>query len=275
MFDKVYVVPKLNAPSNPLVKKICERLEKECYMLQIEYVNLRHKIDEKTLVVAVGGDGTMLEAMRIAQKHDGLAVGINLGNVGFLTDFGNNAEDINDLIYLFANQDLFPVENRISIRILNQLPNCIPAPVFNEYVISNVSSDELVRYRLEINDIDAGFHRANAVIVGTPTGSTAYTLSAGGSLMYPSMNVMQIVPVAPLSLSSRPIIVPSDATVRITAETEGSFSIRGDGKRLCQFEGNRNIPIEITQSLKYTRILHSRNYSFFDMLTNKLHWKKE
>ncbi len=151
----------------------------------------------------------------------------------------------------------------------------VPTPAFNEYVISNVSSDELIRYHLEINDIDAGFHRANAVIVGTPTGSTAYTLSAGGSLMYPSMNVMQIIPVAPLSLSSRPIIVPSDAVVRITAETEGSFSIRGDGKRLTQFEGNKNIPIEITQSLKYTRILHSRNYSFFDMLTNKLHWKKE
>ncbi len=109
MFDKVYVVPKLNEPNNLLVRVLCDRLERECYTNQFEYLNLRHKIDNETLIVAVGGDGTMLEAMRIAQKHDALAVGINLGKVGFLTDF--DADNFGELTYLFANQDLFPVEN--------------------------------------------------------------------------------------------------------------------------------------------------------------------
>jgi NAD+ kinase len=138
-----------------------------------------------------------------------------------------------------------------------------------------VYSDNLIKYHLEIDGVDAGYHRANGVVVGTPTGSTAYTLSNGGGLILPSMNVMQIVPISPLSMSSRPIIVPGDSVVRITVETEGTWILKGDGNRMCEFTSDHPSPsIDITQSNHKARILHTKDWNFFEMLSNKLHWKK-
>lgn len=277
LFDKFYIVPKLN-------KSFEENLRIERIILHIQYVastteiytykylgpNSQHLIDSNTLVIAIGGDGTMLEAMKIASVKNAIVTGINLGKVGFLTDFSADGVML-DVNILFNSPTSYPIEDRMSLMLFSDDVQHTSRPVFNEYVFSSTYSDELIKYHLRINDVDAGFHRANGLIVGTPTGSTAYTLSNGGGLLYPSMNVMQIVPVAPLSLSSRPIIVPGDARVEITVEAEHEWRIKGDGNLVC---GGAPWTFTVTQSLNPARILHAKTWNFFDMLSTKLHWKK-
>ena len=281
MFSKIYIVPKLNAKDAPLVKLISEVIRKAatCSEPHIQVITDQSIIDSRTLIVAVGGDGTMLEAMRLAVTSEAYVTGINLGQVGFLTDIvinrgsGGELELFNELIVMFHKASTYPVEKRMALKILASEEHSLngDTPVFNEFVLSNVYSDQLIKYHLKINNVDAGYHKANGIIVGTPTGSTAYTLSNGGGLILPSMKAMQIVPIAPLSMSSRPIIVPGDEIVSITIETEGKWILRGDGNKFCEFESG--LTINITEYHSYVKVLHTKDWNLFDMLTNKLHWK--
>lgn len=275
-FTKVYIVRKLNHADGPIVKTVAAQVVRAAQYIGHLVIDDVTKIDKDTLIVAVGGDGTMLEAMRLAVMKEAIATGINLGKVGFLTDFANAGLLYTELLELFDDSCGFPLESRIAITAnrVGAEGNDFPIPVFNEFVLSNVSSDEIITYRLRIDNVDAGEHRANAVIVGTPTGSTAYTLSNGGSLLYPSMNVMQIVPVAPLSLSSRPIIVPGNAEISISIKTDGTTALKGDGIRVCEFRENQDIDVSITGYKNPVRILHTKDWNFFNMLTDKLGWKK-
>lgn len=287
LFNKIYIVPKINTSDDPLVRFIIQTIcvvattsEPMIQVLaQIEY----DRIDDHTLIIAIGGDGTMLQAMRLAATSDTYVTGINIGQVGFLTDFVcdknigiNKRVDqqlFDQLLAMFAEATTYPIEKRMALKLLasNTHDFIGDIPVFNEFVLSNVYSDQLIRYHLKINGIDAGQHKANGIIVGTPTGSTAYTLSNGGGLILPSMNIMQIVPIAPLSMSSRPIIVPGDNTVSITVETQGSWTLKGDGNTIAEFDSG--LTLDITEYHGQAKVIHSKEWNFFDMLTNKLHWR--
>lgn len=277
MFNKIFFVPKLNDAESQVVGQICNKIH-EIVRTQFEFPTINH-LDNKSLVIAIGGDGTMLEAMRIAHKCGGVATGINLGKVGFLTDFPNDRTLTAELLSMFRD-DHRPIEQRIALQC-HQTDKVVgdTAPyqrlAFNEFVISNKLSDHLIKYTLFIGDRCAGVHRANALIVGTPTGSTAYSLSAGGGLLLPSMEALQIIPVAPISMTSRPIIVPSNEEVRISIETQDDWILKADGTTLGSFENNMYIDTQlvITQSNFKVNILHSRHWSYFDMLTQKLGWK--
>ena len=289
IFNSVYIVPKLNEKDSAVVRLVTEIIGKAatCSEPKIEVLTGPNpRITGSTLIVAVGGDGTMLEAMRLAALHGAVATGINLGNVGFLTDFtydkGNGSDHIvaphnlklfNELMVMFHKSSTYPLEERMALKILASDEHKLigDTPVFNEFVLSNLYSDRLIKYHLKINNVDAGYHKANGIIVGTPTGSTAYTLSNGGGLILPSMKAIQIVPIAPLSLSSRPIIVPGDEVVSITVETEGTWTLKGDGNRLAEFD--KSLTIDITEYHRYMKVLHTKEWNYFDMLSDKLHWK--
>jgi NAD+ kinase len=276
-FDKIFIIPKLDAVDEPVVKNITALIINAAAYADLQVLTTSSQVCDRTLVIAVGGDGTMLAAMRLAAEHKAIATGINLGKVGFLTDFGYTDRQFrNELDSLFQRPYLYPVELRTALRIYSSI-ECLERSgniVLNEYVLSNLYSDEIITYTLKINGIDAGEHRANGIIVGTPTGSTAYTLSNGGALLYPSMNVMQIVPVAPLSLTSRPIIVPGDAKVSIQVQTQGNYILKGDGARLYEFKPTDRPDLTFTEHFSPVRVVHPTNWNFFDVLTEKLGWRK-
>lgn len=273
-FRKIAIVPKLNARDSKAVASV-EAVVREaidaCYKtpVLISKDNI-HEIDSTTLIIAIGGDGTMLEAMRLAYKKNAYAIGINLGTVGFLTDLNLHQHLVNELIDLFcqaftwnAQISEYTIEERM---VLSTPENHV---AFNEFVISNVYSDQILKYHLKIGPISAGHHRANGLIISTPTGSTAYSLSVGGVLMLPSMEAVQIVPIAPIGLTSRPIIVPGNVPITIVIESTDQWKLKADGQD-TDTTGNM---VCIDQSKEKVKVIHTKDWSYFKMLTDKLGWK--
>lgn len=277
----VYVVPKLNAPQSEAVVKIIELIKQaasdvgvSCYVDNERVTRSTSWLNRETMFLAVGGDGTMLQAMKLAAEADGVAFGINLGQVGFLTDLARgkkgDAEFRAELSTLLRGEDQF-IEERIVLTM------SLAEIAVNEISISQTYADAMITYKLQIGDQDAGVHKANSLLISTPTGSTAYSLSAGGALMTPTIKAIQIVPVAPVRLTSRPIIAPHDQRLLISAWGDG-ITVRVDGQVAdrCdrKFTAEDPYQLEVSGDPLVAKVVHFKGWNFFDMLTQKLGWVK-
>lgn len=277
-FSSVHIVPKLNAKQDPKVLGAVDVISTTASRLGVYVVN-RDEVSASTLVIAVGGDGTMLEAMRIAAQANATAIGVNLGNVGFLTDLSIHshfARAIADALVQLS--DTLIVERTVLTTSVSE-----HTIACNEISVSQLYADSLITYRLRIGDVDAGVHKANGILIATPTGSTAYSLSVGGALMMPEMEAVQIAPVAPATMTSRPIIVPASAPIELQVWGGGAITVRADGQIVGSCEGEcvasstRENPYLVTV-LPYknkARVLHFDGWNFFDVLTEKLGWKHD
>lgn len=283
MFDKVYIVEKLNGKKDPNVAKAVHEIRRGVKLANgpartkqytiAKTISKRTEIDQQTLIIAVGGDGTMLQAMKLAAKYDATAYGINLGNLGFLTEETYKAGLIDLLAsaipYLLeAHPNSFKVEHRSIISLMGT--NRIAV---NEFSIFREEPDSMVYYNIIVDGMNAGFHRANSLLISTPTGSTAYSLSAGGALLIPNLNVMQIVPVAPFTLTSRPILVSGNSTIELKA-WGGNVQVKSDGATI---DGKRNATKQKPYNASFTsdksaKVLTRHNQQFFSKLTQKLGW---
>ena len=172
---------------------------------------LEHKefVKKVDIVVVFGGDGTLLNAARKYLNYDIPILGINMGNVGFLTDistdnFEKTIKEVLDGNYKIEERNL--VSAKFGNNHLYGL---------NEVVIHSGAYAQLMRYRLNVNDRVVYEQRSDGLIIATPTGSTAYALSAGGPIIHPSLDVWTILPMLPQSLSSRPFVISSDEKVEM------------------------------------------------------------
>ncbi len=272
MFYSVHIVPKLNKLEDAVVTAVCEALTNTAYANGVEVVPL-NQITGSTLIVAVGGDGTMLEAMRLSAKYDAVCFGINLGRIGFLTDFSiktpsphGTLEDM--FAKLLRDQIPYVIEKRTALVV--DLPDSYSIAC-NEFSVAPPTSDTMLRYHLWIDDISAGVHRANSLMVSTATGSTAYSLAAGGSLMYPTLDALQIVPVAPATLTSRPILVPATCVIRLDVDSSDPVQLRNDGQLVSRGISS----VTFRKYLHPVQSLHLPGWNYFETLTEKLGWIKE
>ena len=268
---QVAIVPKLNTgTADKAVSSVIDVIELACHNAKVKIVPTS-EIDHHTIVIAVGGDGTMLEAMRLAHKANGSALGINLGQVGFLTDFDTSSHDgiYVDLMELFSQVTNFDKHN-IKFMIGQRMVLTINEEhfAFNEFVISSKFSNEVMKYELFIGETFAGVHRSNGLIVSTPTGSTAYSLSVGGPLMFPTMSAMQISAIAPIGMTSRPIIVPGGLRVKVHVVGDTERVILADGRKI-----DIDCDIIITKAQSWLKMIQPAEWSYFKMLTDKLGWK--
>lgn len=277
-FTSIFLVPKLNAAKDPTILRIVDLITDTAERLNVRIIEGRTdtELGENTLVVAIGGDGTMLEAMRIAAEANATAIGVNLGRIGFLTDVSLEEH----LTHAIAAALLCLTDTFVEERIL--LKTSINSTLaVNEVSVSRLYADSMITYQLRVGNVDAGVHRANGILVATPTGSTAYSLSVGGALMMPDMKAIQIVPVAPSTMTSRPIIVPARMPIELLV-WGGDVTVRADGQIVdTAQEGDkvptRDNPYRLTIApYKHTaNILHFDGWNFFDVLTEKLGWKHE
>ena len=225
--------------------------------------DFQNKID---LLIVFGGDGTLLGAARKFIAFEIPLLGINLGTLGFLTDI--NIENFESVIHDILKGE-FVIEERslVEAHFANQ-------EVFglNEILIHSGSYAQLMRYRLLIDGQMVYEQRSDGLIIATPTGSTAYALSAGGSIIHPELDLWNIIPMMSQSLSSRPLIVSNHKSLEIQL-IQGPL----DHAMVC-VDGQKDIPIQYDDSIvirKKTaalKIIHPADNDFYEACREKLGW---
>ncbi len=224
------------------------------------------------LIIVIGGDGTLLQAARLLAKHNVCLLGINLGRLGFLTDIspqdiGKYLGDILDGAY--NSEDRFLIHAEV-YRSKKRLSHC---SALNDIVIHRGNMSHMLTFETMIDGHFVNRQCADGLIVATPTGSSAYALSAGGPLIYPSLNVLVLVPICPHTLSSRPLVINGDSRIQITIAYDRieRAQLKGDGI-LCQtLKPGDCIFIEKRQSI---RLIHPQKHDHYATLRAKLDWSK-
>ena len=181
-------------------------------------------VDDVDVVVGVGGDGTLLEASRFARPNDVAVIGVNLGTVGYLTDVA--PDRIDDMLDAISAGSL-SVNHRMSIAATTADGSCYTG--INEIVLEKVMTQRLIGVEVEINGQYFTRYRADGLIVSTPLGSTAYSLSAGGPIVDPSLDAIILTPIAPHSLLSRSIVLARDTTLRFKVSVDRDVRLNVDG----------------------------------------------
>jgi NAD+ kinase len=221
------------------------------------------------LCLALGGDGTLLTAARHAGVRGTPLLGINLGSLGFLTS--HPSEQAAEVIASYFNGS-FSAETRtmLNAQVVRNGEILPGRPVLNDAVLVKGLAARMMEFRVQIDGGDAAHLRADGLIVATPTGSTAYSLSAGGPILHPALDALVISAICPHSLTLRPIVVPGHLPVAITLLHAEDAHLSLDGQvDLALQSGDR---VELCKSEQTITLLQDANFSFFRLLQEKLHW---
>jgi NAD+ kinase len=223
------------------------------------------------LVIVLGGDGTMLSIARRLAPAEVPLIGINLGRLGFLTDIPL-ARMEPAVAAMLDGRYVEEQRTLIAARVERVGGGHDAALSLNDVVVNRGALGSLIEYAIEIDSRFVFAMRADGVIVATPTGSTAYALSAGGPILAPEVPAFALVPVAPHALTHRPIAVPDSATIAITVQHGKDASVHCDGQaHFGLTEGDR---VVLTRAASRARFLHPEDHDYFAMLREKLHWSE-
>lgn len=221
------------------------------------------------LVVVLGGDGTMLHAARTLGEHDVPLVGVNRGRLGFLTDISRD-EAVLHLGHIldgrYKEERRFMLEATVRRGGVEQV--CLPA--FNDVVLSKGESGRLIEFDVSVDGEYVYTQRSDGMIVSTPTGSTAYSLSANGPILHPTVHCIALVPLAPHALTARPVTLPDSCHIEIELLAPHEAGIFFDGHE--RFDARPGDRLSIRRAPGTIRLLHPESYSYFAMLREKLHW---
>ena len=225
-----------------------------CEILDIN--NLKYGFD---IAFVIGGDGTILKTARFFASTSTPIFGINLGRLGFLSQ--SSKENFTQSLNKILNGE-FRVENRLMLETEGQI-------ALNDFVIKSADQGRTARFQLKIKGNPVCNYLADGVIISTPTGSTAYGLSAGGPVLSPDIDAFVIVPICPHTLSARPLVIPASEEISIsTSCEEKDFILSIDG------QGNYNLTgeIKIKASNLKAKLIILDNSDFYTILKNKLNW---
>ncbi len=232
-----------------------------------DLASLRHAVD---LLLVFGGDGTMLGVAREAAGSPTPILGVNIGGLGFLTAVPSAG-------LATALNHLWNREYRLEPRtLLEARGRChgqaVKLTALNDFVISRMNVSRLIELEVRVDGDLVTHYRCDGLIVSTPTGSTAYSLAAGGAVVHPTAQVLGLTPISPHTLSNRSLILPRSAVVHIrSCSPRGSTVLGADGQTTTDVdEGD---VIEIRQSRRTVRLVHLAGSSFFQALRHKLHWR--
>ena len=224
------------------------------------------------LAIVLGGDGTMLSIARMLVDSGIPLVGVNQGHLGFLTDVPT--ESMLDCIGSMLDGHYVAEERLLlSTRIMRGETEVYAACAFNDVVISKASSGRLIEFEAHIDGDFVYGQRSDGLVIATPTGSTAYALSAGGPILHPSLEAFVMVPICAHTLSARPIAVNSRSRVEIQLLQAGDARVYFDGQR--HFDLQINDTVVVCRAPKAVRLLHPESYSYYQTLRQKLQWNKK
>ncbi|MGA8099790.1 MAG: NAD(+)/NADH kinase [Candidatus Cybelea sp.] len=219
-----------------------------------------------SLLITVGGDGTLLRAARIAVEHDVPLLGINTGRLGFLTEFDEDDPRLDDLPALIE-RGLF-MDERTALQAEYDDRRFF---ALNDVVVRKGEVSRLVPFGLRVDDGATTQIAADGICVATPTGSTAYFLSAGGSLIAPRVDAFGVVPLLPHTLFSRPLIVPNDSHIEITSDSESAQAhLECDGDVLSDVAPSSSVMIR--RHPRRVRFARTAPLHFLERLETKMLW---
>lgn len=236
-------------------------------MVDFQTISLSEIGDKVDLAIVMGGDGTMLGVARaLIDTHIPL-IGINRGHFGFLTDL-RAEEMLQSIDAILAGK--FQSESRmmLSASVIRNNKVILQNHAFNDIVLK--SELRLIELEVDINDKFVHKQRSDGLIISTPTGTTAYSLSAGGPILHPNLEAIALVPICPHTLSNRPLALSSTANIEVKVVQMDEAQISFDGQ--SQLDLASGDCIKVKRSKESVTLLHPSDYCYYDMLRNKLNW---
>ncbi|PPI88944.1 NAD(+) kinase [Candidatus Pantoea edessiphila] len=268
-------------------KTLWQWLTKKGYLVLVENKiaqkiainNIKRKITLTTigkkadLAIVVGGDGNMLGAARVLAQYDIKVIGINRGNLGFLTDL-----DPSNALFQLSEvlKGNYFIENRFLLEAQIEKKSCCKhiGLAMNEVVLHSGLIAHMIEFEVYIDEVFAFAQRSDGLIISTPTGSTAYSLSAGGPILTPSLEAISLVPMFPHTLSIRPLVINSNSTIRVRfRHFHSNIQISFDSQIISSIKEGEDIIV--FRSKNNLNLIHPNDYCYFNTLNSKLGWAKK
>ena len=223
------------------------------------------------LVIAIGGDGTMLLAARLVAGRDIPLLGINRGRLGFLADI-TPGEMLRRLDEVLAGD--YEVDHRLMLEAIIDSGTEAPlrAVALNDVVLQKKDTGRMLDFENWVDGVYVNTHRGDGLVIATPTGSTAYALSGGGPIVHPSLDAITLVPICPHTLSDRPIVIRADAQieVRVLERPDTWAEVACDGIPLGELNPGHRLLVRA--AAERVVLIHPRGHDYFRLLRSKLHW---
>ena len=224
-------------------------------------------IQRADLVIAIGGDGTMLNASRRYGSKGIPILGINLGKLGFLTDIAPE-ELTSSIIKVIENDYIEDKRFFLEAAVSSKKESFL---ALNEVVVHSGAIAQLIEYNLFVNDEFVYRQKADGIIISSPTGSTAYSLSGGGPIIHPNLDVLILMPMFPQTLSSSPLIVSAESLIRIEL-------LDKTNKKHLSFDSHNSISLNgeaevlVSKAKSELTLIHPKDHNFYESCRNKLGW---
>ena len=246
-----------------------ERIEHKtgCAVETLENDKLAADVD---LILVLGGDGTMISTARMVGNAEVPVLGVNYGGLGYLAEF--RIEELHSALESIL-EGHYRIEKRVmlAVELLRADEPITRSRILNDVVINKSALARIIQIEAYLNQQFVNSFRADGLIVSTPTGSTAYNLSAGGPVIYPSMNAVVITPICPFTLSNRPIVVPDESVIELRLKTRNEeVALTLDGQVGLPLRAEDRVVIRKSKTTFNLVQPMSRNY--FDVLRDKLRW---
>jgi NAD+ kinase len=224
-----------------------------------------------SLMVAVGGDGTMLHAARFAAPSGIPLLGVNYGRLGFLADVGPQ-EVISRLDEVMAGEYVEEHRAMLHARIDGREDSIIGCDALNDVVLHKWQTGRMLEFETWIDGQFVNSHFGDGLVIATATGSTAYALSCGGPILHPGLDAWVLAPICPHTLSDRPIVIrdTSRIEIRLTERLDCQAQVTCDGESICELAATDRLVVERAKS--HLTLLHPRDHSYFRVLRSKLRW---
>ncbi len=268
-------------PSTPELKESYFKLEKIFQKYHIEVniesisggmigvmgMEFEYLCKNADALVTLGGDGTLISTVRRSFKYDIPIFGVYAGNLGFLADI--NLEELDEFVSNLV-QGNYRVDERSILEaqfVHNEKEMTFYA--FNDIVITRPSVSNMIHVETLVDSKAFNTYYGDGVIVSTPTGSTAYNLSAGGPVLFPLTNVFALTPICPHSLTQRPVVLPGKFSIEMKTPKDKALVII-DGQDKHELEIGQSIHIQLAK--KQVKLIHREAFNYFDVLKEKLNW---
>lgn len=230
------------------------------------YEMSKYKFDNKLdLLIVLGGDGTLLGIARdINGRYDVPILGVNIGNLGFLSSI--DISEIDKALNKLKNQE-YSLEKRMLLNCIQE--NKEPIIALNDVVVARGTLSRMVKFEIFIDGKAYSTFKGDGLIISTPTGSTAYSFSAGGPFLYPNLDLIALTPICPHTKSMQPMIISGDSTVEIIPENgEEEIYLTIDGQKATKINQRENI--KVSRAEKHVQVLLFDDYDYFKVLRTKI-----